>query len=970
MKAPKQTLRSIKDVYSRLKWDGSIDSATIYIGYQDRIRGLVEMPYADFRPGGRVPWDRIQYFRMADVRIWDRTSRIDLVFGSGDTPAHAKLIGDGNGIQDEAQFGLGWPRIQASRWQAAESRWAADQADNGFASGKWKVFTLNILSNHLIPSRPKDDARYLALLDFLRVQDADLIALQEVDQQFMKLLQAQPWVQAQYFVADNAGIGLERSHFEALLTRMAPHTVVVPLIDMQSRSIAAQFVAKGHRLTIVAMHLMSDLREGAGARREVFLQELIALLPVDEAVLLLGDFNFGDEYLSPVLADFGDAWLQLHPGEPGITYDGEQNLLALAMNPKSRVRRIDRIFLRNVDRFPFVEELEIVPAKSTGNQTLSDHHALAATLSFTGSFGAMRSAPKSNHAALCIIPPAAIWTEIQALRRQYDTSFTRWMPHINMIYGFIPEAYFPDAAAALQATLIDFEAFEICLEGFDTFEHAGSTTIYLKPDAAAIEQLRKLQAAANAIFPQCNDVERHGLFHPHLTVAKIPHARKKDARRFLQEWNALWEPMTFTVNALSLIARSDVRAFEVMNEVKLRSDLALEKSPSSITNALGAMGILPGKFAKEERHLALATVQKGIDKMNEELVLIPVGSTALGTAMPGSDLDFVCLGRMSADDFLFRAPKRMQDLQFARVASTALVPALKLYFADFSADLSYVQLADAFPLKSPSAWSAELRAGLSPAQSRAMRAATDADLIRRLIEDQETSYRIATIALKAWAQAQHVYGNAYGYPGGFAWSLLLAQVGPHATPEAWLKACFEDFGQRNWSSIVPGEGRVPMLLLSGETPPFNVTRNVTANTLRILQNAAEEALLRIWAIEEGEASWTEFFAQTEVPAIAHIVLRWQATTLRELEICGGWLQSQIIGIVQCVEAISGLESRPDSGFLEDEKLTQEYRIALLSYPDAHQAEAIHDLLSELEEDFICAPERPSGASIRTALEFV
>jgi hypothetical protein len=44
--------------------------------------------------------------------------------------------------------------------------------------------------------------------------------------------------------------------------------------------------------------------------------------------------------------------------------------------------------------------------------------------------------------ALCIIPPEDLWEPIQHIRRERDKAFPRWMPHINLLYPFYPEAAF------------------------------------------------------------------------------------------------------------------------------------------------------------------------------------------------------------------------------------------------------------------------------------------------------------------------------------------------------------------------------------------------------------------------------------------------------------------------------------------------------------------------------------------------
>ena len=56
---------------------------------------------------------------------------------------------------------------------------------------------------------------------------------------------------------------------------------------------------------------------------------------------------------------------------------------------------------------------------------------------------ALESAKPTHQTALVLIPPESCWAPIQAIRKQHDRSFERWMPHINLLYGFVPAAGVP-----------------------------------------------------------------------------------------------------------------------------------------------------------------------------------------------------------------------------------------------------------------------------------------------------------------------------------------------------------------------------------------------------------------------------------------------------------------------------------------------------------------------------------------------
>ena len=43
---------------------------------------------------------------------------------------------------------------------------------------------------------------------------------------------------------------------------------------------------------------------------------------------------------------------------------------------------------------------------------------------------------KVHRSALCIIPPTCSWAPIQRIRRLHDKGFSRWPPHINVLYPY------------------------------------------------------------------------------------------------------------------------------------------------------------------------------------------------------------------------------------------------------------------------------------------------------------------------------------------------------------------------------------------------------------------------------------------------------------------------------------------------------------------------------------------------------
>ena len=162
---------------------------------------------------------------------------------------------------------------------------------------------------------------------------------------------------------------------------------------------------------------------------------------------------------------------------------------------------------------------------------------------------------KTHKTAVVVIPPEPAWPSIQAIRRQHDRGFRRWMPHITLLYPFRPRPEFEAATARLEQVCEALPSFEATLATFHAFEHGReSYTLWLAPEPA--EALLQLQTAMWQTFPDCDEVRRHaGGFTPHLSVGQV--RGKEKMEQLLSAWQRNWTPIRFQVAAVSLIWRDD-----------------------------------------------------------------------------------------------------------------------------------------------------------------------------------------------------------------------------------------------------------------------------------------------------------------------------------------------------------------------------------------------------------------------------
>jgi 2'-5' RNA ligase len=161
---------------------------------------------------------------------------------------------------------------------------------------------------------------------------------------------------------------------------------------------------------------------------------------------------------------------------------------------------------------------------------------------------------KTHLTAVVVVPPEEVWEPIQRLRRLHDPQIARWMPHITLLYPFVPAQQFDTVAPGLRDALRGQVPFRLTLAQFRHFPHgARSATLWLAPEPAA--PLVRLQADLQLAFPHCDDVRQYRSgFVAHLSVGQFGGWR--EAESAAQRLAAEWSPLEFLVERVQLIARS------------------------------------------------------------------------------------------------------------------------------------------------------------------------------------------------------------------------------------------------------------------------------------------------------------------------------------------------------------------------------------------------------------------------------
>jgi 2'-5' RNA ligase len=152
----------------------------------------------------------------------------------------------------------------------------------------------------------------------------------------------------------------------------------------------------------------------------------------------------------------------------------------------------------------------------------SDHYALQLIINF-------QTRLINHHSALVILPTINQWTFINSYRQQYDPSFHRWPPHINLLWPFFYlnnyQDYQNNILLPLRILLSQYQSFDIEINNIDSFIE--NNICFMKLNQQSNQYVIELYQRVKQLFPQCSK-NNHNSYNPHMTIAQFDNEEKRN----------------------------------------------------------------------------------------------------------------------------------------------------------------------------------------------------------------------------------------------------------------------------------------------------------------------------------------------------------------------------------------------------------------------------------------------------------
>eukprot|EP01080_Neovahlkampfia_damariscottae_P003670 gene3670-6484_t len=146
-----------------------------------------------------------------------------------------------------------------------------------------------------------------------------------------------------------------------------------------------------------------------------------------------------------------------------------------------------------------------------------------------------------------ICPPENTFTQINKLRKIYNSKSVNEKPHITLVKPFYPYKKMKNAVKSLTVPLSKIEPFIVVLKEFDYFIFKKQVNIFLKAESKEEGVFQQFHQTILNVFPDCIGKfdEQEGGFQHHITIGKV--GDELTAKKTIELMEQQWKPVEFEV---------------------------------------------------------------------------------------------------------------------------------------------------------------------------------------------------------------------------------------------------------------------------------------------------------------------------------------------------------------------------------------------------------------------------------------
>lgn len=571
-----------------------------------------------------------------------------------------------------------------------------------------KFITWNILfdlerdeSNNFVANDDKEasELRWGQLLDEIRSENADVIALQEVSPRFVKQLQQTEWVRDDFSISSGY-IDYLTPYGNLVLwnhKKLDVCNLEYCMDGTRSRAVIASLKIRGPLdatiFNFANVHLPADqvsnssntklLDRSIARKRELGaiickLQHLEQLQKQPSIPIVLGDFNTEDDSMLSKRF-FTDAWLQSEQRDDinGFTFDWKTNERAMATRMFSHSdkepRRIDYIFVgmtRDKNYLPY-HFLKATKSKLLGNMPQSippsDHFGIS--IEFNVNFlnkdekhTVLYDSSKVDHNAWSHTTISshesilALLIDDDSQSSLYDKDSSLPLPHVTLLNGFVDINSREKKSQAIQAVTDAMndnifsedmlKSWTVRVHDGEVFEHTNSSTAVLRISSSP--WLISLYNTLRLKFKNCDEQEARFVngWTPHISLGSFDSST--NARNYVNDFLSS-QPQKLTelkVHGVGIFRRdvSDGKLY-AMATIPFNKQILSGLSPYNLfiqNSGERWSEIMNAEFTILQREVERACESLNIGFGMLEAKVIPYGSGSLHTMLPSiSDFDAV-----------------------------------------------------------------------------------------------------------------------------------------------------------------------------------------------------------------------------------------------------------------------------------------------------------------------------------------